>query len=157
MSKVKLISKVSHSVYIEDPQLNIRHTFNGIGTSFAVEKEDLEQMLYDPGIAYMVENGILYIEDMEVKKELGLEPEDATEPVNIIVLSDNDRRRYMTVMPLFEFKEAIKKLSFEQIQQLADYAVANKLTDFEKVEIIKKMCGRDIIAAVRLHEQNEEA
>ena len=52
----------------------------------------------------MIDSGMLYIEDMAVKKELGLEPEDAKEPVNIIVLSDKEMRHYIT-MPLAQFKE----------------------------------------------------
>lgn len=156
MAKVKLISKVPQNVYIEDQMNNIRYTFRGIGSSMNVEKDILEQMMYDPGIAYMIENGILYIEDMEVKKELGIEPEDATEPVNVIVLSDADRKRYMTNMPLFDFKEKVKALKYEQLQQLADYAVANRLADIDKCKIIKELCGRDIIKTIQLHDANEE-
>ena len=156
MAKVKLISKVPHEVYIEDIQQNVRHTFTGIGSSFSIEKDILEQMMFDPGISYMLENGILYIEDMEVKKELGIEPPDATEPVNVIVLSEADKRRYLTSMPLFDFKEKIKSLKYEQLQQLADFAIENKLGDFEKSEIIKELCGRDIIRAIQLRKANEE-
>lgn len=156
MTKVKLISKVPQEVYIEDIQQNIRHTFMGIGSSFSIEKDVLEQMMFDPGISYMLENGILYIEDMEVKKELGIEPPDATEPVNVIVLSEADKRRYLTSMPLFDFKEKIKSLKYEQLQQLADFAIENKLGDFEKSEIIKELCGRDIIRAIQLRKANEE-
>lgn len=156
MAKVKLISKVPQNVYIEDAQQNVRHTFTGIGSSFSIEKDVLEQMMFDPGVNYMLENGILYIEDMEVKKELGIEPPDATEPVNVIVLSEADKRRYLTSMPLFDFKEKIKSLKYEQLQQLADFAIENKLGDFEKSEIIKELCGRDIIRAIQLRKANEE-
>lgn len=156
MEKVKLISKVPHLVYIEDQQNNIRHSFNGVGSSFSIDKEILEQMMYDPGIAYMLENGILYIEDMEVKKELGIEPPEATEPVNVIILSDAEKRRYLTAMPLYEFKEKIKALKYEQLQQLADFAIANRLGDIDKSKVIKDLCGRDIIKAIQLHDANEE-
>lgn len=156
MSKVKLISKVNERVYIEGLDGRIKHHFMGKNSVYAVEKEDLEQLLYEPGIDYMIRSGMLYIEDMDVKKELGLEPEDATEPVNIIVLDDTQRRRYMTVMPLHDFKEAIEKLSYEQLQQLADFAIANRLADLEKCKIIKKICGRDIIRAIQLHDADTE-
>jgi hypothetical protein len=45
-------------------------------------------MLWDNGVRVMIDRGILYIPDMKDKIDLGLEPEDATEPENIIVLSD---------------------------------------------------------------------
>ena len=36
----------------------------------------------------MLKAGVLFIDDLEFKKELGLEPEDAVEPVNVILLED---------------------------------------------------------------------
>lgn len=62
----------------------------------------------------------------------------------------------MVNLSLKEFKEKVKKLSYEQIIQLADYAVANRLADFEKAEFLKEICGRDIIQSIRLSAQNKE-
>jgi hypothetical protein len=35
----------------------------------------------------MLDSGVLYIQDMQIKKDLGLEPQEATAPVNIKALS----------------------------------------------------------------------
>jgi hypothetical protein len=48
---------------------------------------------------------------MEVKKEYGLEPENAEEPVNIIILNEAQMKRYLTVMPFRDFKEGLDKVS----------------------------------------------
>jgi hypothetical protein len=93
---------------------------------------------------------------MEIKKELGLEPEDAKEPVNLIVLTEAQMRHYMVTMPFDTFKEKIQSLKYEQIMSLANYAIENRLSDFNKCDIIKKLCGKDIIRAITLDVQNQE-
>lgn len=156
MSKVNVISTISGRLGVLVREIPFRHDWLGQGSSFAIEKEVLEQLMYDPGFKYMIDTGMLYIEDMDAKKELGIEPEDAVEPVNVIVLTDKERRRYMVNLSLKEFKEKVNKLSYEQVIQLADYAIVNKLVDFDKADYLKEICGRDVIQAIRLSAQNKE-
>ena len=104
----------------------------------------------------MFRTGMLYIEDMEVKKELGLEPEDATEPENIIVLSDAEMKRYLTVLPLHEFKEKLANLSIEQKKNMVDYAVENEIINLEKCELLKEATGLNIVRMIELNRQNKE-
>lgn len=156
MSKVNIVNTIRGSILVEVREIPFRHEWIAQGASYSVERDVLEQLMYDRGFKYMIDTGMLYIEDMKEKQELGLEPEDATEPVNIIVLNDKERRRYMVNLSLKEFKEKVKKLSYEQVVQLADYAVANRLADFDKAEFLKEICGRDIIQAIRLSAQNKE-
>lgn len=99
---------------------------------------------------------MLYIEDMETKKNLGLEPADAEEPTNIIVLSDKERRQWMVTMPVSEFAEKVKLLSHEQLIAIVEYAIANKLGDFEKSAILKELTGRDVVTAIQLKIKNDE-
>ena len=93
---------------------------------------------------------------MEVKKDLGIEPEDASEPVNVIVLTDKERRRYMVNLSIEEFKKKVGELGYEQVKLLADYAIENKLVDYDKCKILKEVCGRDVIEAIKLSELNKE-
>lgn len=156
MSKVNIVNTIRGSILVEVRDIPFRHEWIAQGATYAVEHDVLEQLMYDRGFKYMIDTGMLYIEDMKEKQELGLEPEDAKEPVNIIVLNDKERRRYMVNLSLKEFKDKISKLSYEQVVQLADYAVANRLADFDKAEVLKEICGRDIIQAIRLSAQNKE-
>lgn len=156
MSKVNIVNTIRGSILVEVREIPFRHEWIAQGAAYAVERDVLEQLMYDRGFKYMIDTGMLYIEDMKEKQELGLEPEDAAEPVNIIVLNDKERRRYMVNLSLKEFKEKVKKLSYEQVVQLADYAVSNRLADFDKAEFLKEICGRDIIQAIRLSAQNKE-
>lgn len=156
MEKIRVISKHQGPVSVNISDLRFKREWPNKGASVLIEKETLEEMMYDSGFKYMIDTGILYIEDLEVKKELGLEPEDATEPVNIIVLSDNDMKRMMTAMPQFEFDAKLKTLNYEQMLALADFAIKNELGDFGKCDAIKKACGKDILTAIKLNREDKE-
>lgn len=156
MEKIRVISKHQGPVSVNISDLRFKREWPNKGASVLIEKETLEEMMYDSGFKYMIDTGMLYIEDLEVKKELGLEPEDATEPVNIIVLSDNDMKRMMTAMPQFEFDAKLKTLNYEQMLSLADFAIKNELGDFGKCDAIKKACGKDILTAIKLNREDKE-
>lgn len=156
MEKIRVISKHQGPISVNISDLRFKREWPNKGASVLVEKETLEEMMYDSGFKYMIDTGMLYIEDLEVKKELGLEPEDATEPVNIIVLSDNDMKRMMTAMPQFEFDAKLKTLNYEQMLALADFAIKNELGDFGKCDAIKKACGKDILTAIKLNREDKE-
>lgn len=155
-SKVKVTNLISSRVNISIPESNVRYIWEKRGAVRTIPLEKLEEIIYNPGVEALFSQGILGIEDMDVKKRLGLEPEDAEEPVNIITLTDTQRKRYLTVMPLHEFKENIKKLPMDQIRELAQYAIENEIMNFDKAEVIKKMVGTDIIATIQLNKTDQE-
>lgn len=156
-NKVKITNMVNGPIKVNVPAASFRREWLGRGSSVMVEADKLEELLYDTGFKYMIDNGMLYIEDLQTKIDLGLEPQGATAPVNIIALSDADKKRYMTVMPLKDFKVQVKKLNYEQVNALIDYAIDNHHADFDKTQFLKEMTGRDIIQTIRLSEQNKEA
>lgn len=156
--KIVIISNVNSRVGVLLPEINFSRKWPGKGSKVIVDKATFEHMMYDTGARYMFETGMLYVEDMEIKQEVGLEPEGVKEPVNIIILDDKQRQRYMSVMPISEFVNNIKKLNFEELQNLADYAIEHELIgDLKKCEEIQKLIGKDIIAAIRLNKQDKEA
>ena len=157
MDKVKVISTLKNRVTVDVPDIRFSRTWPTAGASVNIDKDTLEELMYDAGFANMVKMGILFIEDMDFKKEMGLEPEDATEPVNLILLNDKEKRYYLTGLSLVGFKDKLKKLSKNQIEELADYAIQNKLVDIEKCKVIKEACGRDVVRAIQLLEADKEA
>lgn len=156
MSKINVTSLAIGEVSVFQPSIPFKASWPSKGSTRQIDEEVLEQLMYTSGFEYMINNGILYIEDMNVKKKLGIEPEDAVTPVNVIVLSDADKRKYMVNYDLNKFKEQVKKLGYEQVRDLAEFAIQNKLADFEKCEFIKEICGKDIIQAIRLSSKNKE-
>ena len=155
-TKVKVVTLISSRVNIVIPELSLRRVWEKKGAVKTIPLEQLEEAMYNPGVEALFRDGTLGIDDMEVKKYLGLEPEDAEEPVNIIVLNDQQRKRYLTVMPTAEFKEKVRELPIEQIRELAQYAIQNEIANFDKAEIIRKMIGTDIIGTIQLNKADQE-
>ena len=153
--KVKVTNLVSRRVNVTLPEMRFRRVWETKGAVRTIPFDELEEAMYNPGVEALFRNGVLGIEDMSVKKELGLEPEDAEEPVNIIVLNDQQRKRYLTVLPLPEFKDKVKELSRDQIQELAKFAIDNELIDFEKDSYIKELIDIDIIGSIQLNKADE--
>ena len=153
---VTVISTVNGVVGIYLPDLRFKKEWTRKGQKQKIDKELLQDIMYDPGSEYMFRTGMLYIEDMDIKKEIGLEPEEATEPVNIIVLDEKQLNRYLTVMPLHEFKENVKKLSIEQAKNLVDYAVQKESITFDKAEFLEKITGLNAMSMIQLNRKNKE-
>ena len=155
--KVKVVNLISSRVNIDLPELRLNRIWEKKGAVKTIPFDQLEEALYHPGVEALFRNGALGIENLEIKKKLGLEPEDAKEPVNIIILDDTQRKRYLRVMPLHEFKEKIKELPMEQIKELAQFAIANEIVDFDKCEILKKITGTDVIGTIQMNKADQEA
>ena len=102
----------------------------------------------------MFRNGILYIDDMDVKIALGLEEEDA--PAQIKVLKDADCEELWNKATLKVFKETLEEYPKEQLQVLADYAVAHKILNLDKSNALRKKIGYDIVKVIQLGDSGEE-
>ena len=138
--------------------LRFRREWEKRGAVKAIPYNVLEELLYDPGMMESIQNGILIIDDMGVKKALGLEPEDATEPVNIIILNDKQKENLLKNKPFSEFKQIIKDMPYEQVKDLADFAIANEITNnLDKCDLIKQMVNIDIIGSIQLQRMDKEA
>lgn len=154
--KIKIKSLINGKVVIKNDDLRVKRTWERKGAIKTIDFDVLEELIYDPGVEYMFKQGILDIEDLSVKKALGLEPEDATEPVNIIIFDDQKMDRLMTRMPFPEFKAEVKKAPIEQIRSLAEYSIEKEYTDFEKCEFLKDIVHVDIINAIKLKRSARE-
>lgn len=154
--KVKVVNLISSRVNIDLPEIRLNRVWERKGAVKTIPFEDLEEAIYDPGVEALFREGILGIDSLEIKQRLGLEPEDATEPINIITLDDAQRKRYLTVMPTAEFKTKIEELPKEQLRELAEYAIENEIANFDKAEIIKKKIGIDIISTIQLNKADKE-
>ena len=153
--KVKVKSLVSHKVLLSVPELRLRRVWEKKNAVMTIPFDQLEEAMYSPGVENLFREGILGIDDMEVKIALGLEEEDATEPTNIIILSDQELKRYLTALPIFEFKNKIKDLPRQQIIELANYAITNEIANFEKAEVLKQYTGIDIVSAIKLNRDDK--
>lgn len=152
--KVKSLVNGKMRIFLPDLRLNVR--WERKGQTRQIDFDTLQEALFDYGTEYLFKQGMLGIEDMETKIALGLEPEGATEPQLIKILSEEQMKRMMTVMPVFEFKEEIKTVPREQVLNLVDYAVEHEYSDINKCDVLKEMTGIDIISAIRLNREDKE-
>ena len=154
-NKVKIENLISSRVILSMPELRLKRVWEKKGAIKTIPFEQLEEAIYDPGVESLFVDGVLGIADMDVKKKLGLEPEEAEEPVNIIVLSDKERKEWLVDLSVAEFRNKIKELPREQVIELANYAVDNEITNFEKSEILKRVVGIDVLSRVKLNRDNK--
>ena len=148
--KIKITNNSNQYVVLSDRSLNFKAVFERRGVTRLVDLEILQQMIYNAGVEILFKQGVLVIEDMEAKIELGLEPEGAKEPVNIITLTDAQKRRHLTVSPMNEFKELIDKMPLEQVKELARFAIANELVgNMEKVDYLQSKTNINILKGIQ--------
>lgn len=154
--KVKIKNTTNGRIGINIPDLKLSRIWEKKNVIKYIDFDDLEQALYDSGVEYMIRQGMLEIEDMEVKIALGLEEEGTTTPVNIIVLSEKEMERYLKVLPIVDFKKKIADLPKEQVYNLLDYAIEKEIIQLDKNDILKQITGTDVMEAIKLKRQAQE-
>lgn len=158
MGKVKIKNLVNSRVVIEDPNTRTSRVWERRGAVRTIEMEDLEELIYTPGVEYMFREGVLDIIEPnreEILVKLGLQEEDGSN--KIIILSDEDKKKLMSdVTTVANFRKKISELPREQVNELVDYCVDNKIMNYEKVDILKSKTGKDIFSMVRLREADKE-
>ena len=129
--------------------------WNKKGQKLPVSKDVLREAIYEPGVEYMFKKGILYIEDMAFKIELGLESEGTTTPTEILPVDDKYLNRVLKLMPISEMKAAIDKMSVVQKQELVDYASKQNDIQLDRLAIVSEKCKVDILKTIELNRQKE--
>ena len=154
--KIKVISAYNGRCGIDNADLRISRRWAGRGSVVTFTKEQLEELMYDPAFSNMVREGYLYIEDMDIKKEIGIEPEDATEPT-IILLNDKELDRFWKNMPLAQFKIETQKLTKQQLISLSEYAIKHGADGtIDKANYLSSISGYQILKGIELERQSQE-
>ena len=151
--KVMVTSMVGGT--ISASALNHR-VWNKKGQKLPVSKDVLREAIYEPGVEYMFKNGILYIEDMDFKIELGLESEGTKIPTQILPMDDKYMNRVLKLMPIADMKKAIDSMSQVQKQELVDFAVLQNDIQLDRIKIVSEKCGVDILRTIELSRQKGE-
>lgn len=156
-TQIFLESMITGRVVVEQPELRLKRVWEKKGARKPITWANLQEIFYDPGVEYMIQQGMLYIDNKEARIELGLEAtEDTPEIQTIMKVDDTYMKRLMGAMPFSEFKLALKKMTHEQIEALVQYAIQNECLDLDKCEELKKITDYDIVRAVQLERQAKE-
>ena len=145
--KVMVTSMVGGTISVS--ALNHR-VWNKKGQKLPVSKDILREASYEPGVEYMFKKGILYIEDMDFKIELGLEAEGTKVPTEILPMDEKFMNRVLKLMPVPEMKTTIDKMTMVQKQELVDFAVKQNDISLDRIKIVSDKCGVDILKTISL-------
>lgn len=154
--KVIVTSMVNGLISINRPEHRLVKVWPQKGTKLPVEKDALREAIYEPGVEYMFKNGMLYIDDMDFKIELGLEEEGAKEPTAIIPVDEKYLERVLKKMPLFEMKNVVKNMNAEQKHELLDYAAEQSDIQMDRISAIREITGTDLFKVIELKKQRED-
>ena len=145
--KVMVTSMVGGTISVS--ALNHR-VWNKKGQKLPVSKDILREAIYEPGVEYMFKKGILYIEDMDFKIELGLEAEGTKVPTEILPMDEKFMNRVLKLKPVPEMKTTIDKMTMVQKQELVDFAVKQNDISLDRIKIVSDKCGVDILKTISL-------
>ena len=154
--KVIVTSMVGGNVGLTLPHLRVNKTWPKKGTKLPIEKDVLREAIYEPGVEYMFKNGILYIEDMDFKIELGLEEEGAKAPTAVVPVDEKYLERLLKRMPVAEMKLTLKKMNDNQIREMVDYASEQNDIQLDRLSAIKENTGIDLFKVIELKRQKGE-
>lgn len=157
--KVEVVSCVSGTTSLNLPELRLIKVWSSKGAKNLIDREQLAEAFYEPGVEYLFTHGILYIKDAELRQELGLEApsEEGETTASVIVLSDAEIDDYLNKKQQWEFEKVFKALSREQQYNVIEYAIAHECSDMRKADVMKKVYGIDVISAINLKRKNEES
>ena len=153
---VIVTSMVNATVGLTVPHLFLKRIWPKKGAKLPIDKEVLRQAFYEPGVEAMFREGILYIDDMDFKIELGLEAPGATVPTDLIPVDEKYLNRVLKLMPVAEMKRAIRQMSENQLEDLINYAAEQNDLQMERINAIKDVTGTDLFKVIELKRQKGE-
>ena len=155
-TKVKIVSQVNGNVGIYLPNLKFQRNLQTRGQFVMMDAETLEEAMFDPGFKNMVDTGIIYIDNLEAAKQLGLEDEDAEEPTRYKRFTEFEIKRLVNSASAEELREALENMPKEQQRELGDWAITLRMRDSEKVAIVKEFLNLDVDKGIYLESLSQE-
>ena len=154
LTKGTVTNTTNHSVLIQLPDIKFKRTWQK-DSSIKVDIEVLREAIYDTGFKAFIDEGVLFIEEKEIRVELGLEEEDAKKPF-ITILKPAQMTRLIKAATIDEFKSTLGEITKEQALSLVDLAISEKSISMDKLMALKEKTGIDVVKAIELERQNEE-
>ena len=154
---VMITNMVNGMVSVKDQAYGVNRRWVKRGQTLPIPYEAVENLLWQDGFRRMLEAGVLYIQDLQTKKDLGLEPEEAKEPTNIKALNETQMKNLLNNAPMTVFKKEVSTLPRVQVDNLIEFAIENKIVNAEKCAFLKDLTHKDILAAISAKEEEAKA
>lgn len=149
--KVAVKSMVNYKVGLNIPELRFSREFSRENEVKHIDFDTLLEGLNLLGVQTLFDEGILYIVEEQDRIDLGLQESPGEEKFQI--LNRGQILKLLKLDTLEKFENTLEKLPKEQINRIADIAIEEKFTDYEKCKLIKKYCDIDVIEIVRNNEE----
>lgn len=150
--KVAVKSTVNYKVGLSIPELRFFREFTRDGDTKSIDFDTLYEGITSLGVRTLFEEGILYIPEKQDRVDLGLEEADEKED-KFKPLTENQILKLLRLDSPEKLEEVVNTLPLEQVNKIAETAIKEKITDYQKCSIIKKRCKIDIITMVQNEEQ----
>lgn len=153
---IKITSNTDTTVSLYDPMIPVRKSFNKKGAVAMIEKDKLIQLYYTSDLEAAMRAGLLVITDRDFLIEVGYITEE-NEKAEVVELTPAFMKRCIGVMPLAELTSELKKMSTYQIQELVEFAIVNnKDLRMDRIELLGKVSGKNILKAIELLKAEQE-
>lgn len=146
--KVVVKSMANYQVGFTMPELRFKRVFAKENETKQIEFNILEEGLSTLGIRTLFDEGILVIENEQDRIDLGLQ-EGPNDAARFKILNHGQILKLLKIDSAATLENTLSTLPREQILRIADVAISEKFTDYEKCQIIKKYCGIDVITSVQ--------
>ena len=140
---IKNISNATVSLYVPEIKLN-RDLIPG--RAISINKEEYDDLTFDPGFNSLVKAHYLSIE--------GIEENDEVEVIKD-VFTKEDINKMLDSQDITAFAKFIPTAAPAEKETVVDLAVEKGITNSGFVTLIKKYCGRDVIELINMRHQEE--
>ena len=149
-------SESNFTIVVNMPDLPLHRTWKKRGAQYPIDRKQLLQAFYDPSVEYLFRNGLLTTNDVDFLKEVGLMEEVGTP--NVTLLTEALMTRLIKTMPVQQVRTELGKFSHDQLEELADFAIEHYTElAFDRVDLLSKASGKNIMAAIEHHRKAQEA
>lgn len=153
---VVIKNMVSKRIVVHEPAYGVRRIFPNKGAVQSIPYQQMEQLMWSNGFRNLLLSGVLYIENMQDKIDLGLEEPGTETPTKIKTLNEQQMLTLLKIRDYDSFVNELATLSVDQANSIVDYAVANRILDSKKIDYLKEITGRDAIKILANQQQNKE-
>jgi hypothetical protein len=143
-------------VIVNVPHLMLNRTWMKRGQQHSIDRQTLVQAYYDPSVETLFREGKLICSDVEFLRAVGLLDEETQKSV-VYELTDTMKTRLIKLMPLAEVKQELAKMSYAQIEELADYAIVNyQDLMMDRIDLLSKASGKNLMGAIKNYKAAQE-
>jgi hypothetical protein len=146
--KVEVINNSTGSVSYYSEFSRMIRKWDKPNTTKKISLEELRELVSASGGYELLENFLL-IKDMDVREELGL-------PVNKEHLLDDKEIKSVLKKSVDVLENTLENTSDSIKDKIAQTAIDTKLSDLDKLEVIKEYSGVDVLTAIQEKKEEEK-